>query len=333
MNNIVANDHPNRRATPIRIELPFAPGGGSVNVYLFREPEPMLIDAGYKSEEAWQVLTNTLAEHRFTVADLKRVIITHPHVDHYGFAARIANTSNATIGISEVGIRWLADFPTQWQQRIDYYRTLFLPGLGLTPEMTQAALGWMQRTWDLWEPIPVERIVAFPLNQDLQLGGLPWQVLHTLGHDSHLTCFYQPATQQLLSADMLMIPTATAVVDAPKPGAARQPALPHFVTSLERLATLNVETVYPGHGAPFGNHRAIIQAQLARIHERKEECYRHVAAAAATVAAIAELMYGARLGQVGLAAFWMVVGYLDLLQKEGRVEVDARNAVWQYQNR
>jgi glyoxylase-like metal-dependent hydrolase (beta-lactamase superfamily II) len=192
-------------------------------------------------------------------------------------------------------------------------------------------LQWMEGTLAAWVPIPTERIVAFPIERALSLGGLAWQVLHLTGHDSHLTAFYQPERRQLLSADALIIPTATPVVEAPPAGQLRQPALPQMVRSLERLAQLDVETVYPGHGAPFGDHRAVIHGQIARIHQRKEECWRLVAAGAGTVAEIFQQMYRDRARQAGPAGLWMVVGYLDLLVAEGEVTVDGVNGLWRYE--
>ncbi len=315
--------------TPIRIELPFLPNEGSVNVYLFRDPEPVLIDAGFHSEATWQALEAALGEQALAIADLARVIITHPHVDHYGLAARIARESRAEIWMADVGVQWLHHFPELWQRRINYYRDLFLPSLGL-PTAGQIFLHWMQQSLEAWEPILPDRIVSFPVTQALTLGGLEWQTLHMTGHDSQLTCFYQPQTRQLLSADMLMIPTATPVVEAPPSGEPRRPALPEFLQSLDRLATLDIETVYPGHGAPFTDHCRVIRNQQTRIHERKEECWRHVASGAETAAMVFERLYGPRAQGVGMAGLWMVVGYLDLLEAEGRVTAETADRVWHF---
>jgi glyoxylase-like metal-dependent hydrolase (beta-lactamase superfamily II) len=301
-----------------------------VNVYLFRAPEPILIDAGYQCPEGWARLQHALAEQGLAVRDLTRVIITHPHVDHYGLAARIAAESQATICMANVGVHWLQRFPELWSQRIAYYQETFLPGLGLPAEAVARFMQWMIRALAAWEPIAPERIVAFPTVQPLHFAGADWQVLNLPGHDSHQTCFYQADTRQLLSADLLMIPTATPVVEAPAPGHARIPALPLFVQSLDRLAALEVAMVYPGHGAPFTNHRTVIQAQQARIQQRKEECLRHLVAGATTVLALFERLYGPRIAEVGLAGLWMVVGYLDLLTAEGRAAMEPINGVWHY---
>ena len=43
---------------PIRLELPFAIDRTTVNAYLFREPEPVLIDTGDSSPEVWEALVD-----------------------------------------------------------------------------------------------------------------------------------------------------------------------------------------------------------------------------------------------------------------------------------
>jgi glyoxylase-like metal-dependent hydrolase (beta-lactamase superfamily II) len=318
---------------PIRIELPFQPEGGSVNVYLFVEPEPILIDAGPNSAAAWDALQEGLATNGLTAANLTRVIITHPHVDHFGLAARIARAGGAEIWMSEVGIDSLRHFPQYQQRRIDYYRAEFLPGLGLTLDASQAMLDWMAGVLATWEPIPAERWRAFSIDAPLMLGGRLWQVLHLPGHEPHLTAFFQPESRQLLSSDALIIPTATPVVDAPPPGQPsdqRAPALPQMMASLRRLAALEVAQVHPGHGSLFAGHQQVIAGQLLRIEERKEECWRALVAGATTVADLFQQIYGARAALVGPAGLWMTVGYLDLLLAEGRVAVQRAAKLWRY---
>ena len=87
---------------PFRIELSTDFTAGPANAYLFTEPEPVLIDTGVKNRESWLELEKGLAKHQLKVADLAKVVITHPHVDHFGQAAGIAAQSNAEIWVSEV---------------------------------------------------------------------------------------------------------------------------------------------------------------------------------------------------------------------------------------
>lgn len=92
---------------PIRIVLPTGMQMGSVNVYLFTEPEPILVDAGLKSPECWKALQEGLGAYGLTVKDLSRIIVTHAHIDHYGQAGTIVANSDANVWISDMGVPWL----------------------------------------------------------------------------------------------------------------------------------------------------------------------------------------------------------------------------------
>lgn len=315
--------------TPLRLELPMAIMG-TVNVYLFPGPEPTLIDAGFNSDACWEALVAGLAQHDLQPADLARVLITHTHADHLGLAARIAEAGAAQICIEQRAAGWLYDFPAQWDQRTAYYRAEFLPALGFPPQVITEFEQWMAHTRANWQPIPERQIATFALTEPLIFGDTSWQALSLPGHDSHLTAFYQADARSLLSSDALIIPTATAVIGAPPPGQPRTAALPRMIDSLQRIAALEVDTVFPGHGEPFGDHRTVIAGQIQRINERTEDCYALVAAGATTVALLFGRLYGERAAKVGAMGVWMVVGYLDRLVAAGRITQTTVDGVWRY---
>ena len=84
--------------TPIRLELPTGFQFGTVNAYLFAEPEPVLVDTGLKSEASWAALQDGLAEHGLTVADLDQLIITAVRPD--GLPSKARPTSRLPIWVS-----------------------------------------------------------------------------------------------------------------------------------------------------------------------------------------------------------------------------------------
>jgi glyoxylase-like metal-dependent hydrolase (beta-lactamase superfamily II) len=315
---------------PTRLELPTDFAVGSVNAYLFTEPEPILIDTGVKSDASWAALETELAEHGLTVADLVRVVITHPHVDHFGQAGRIAAQSKAEILVSELGRSWVVDFPSMWEKRIAFYRDSFMKPIGFSAETVDLILGYMSSMVTVCDPVPAERVTAFRLDDTLQLGGMAWQVLHTPGHASHQTCFYQPQVRQLLSADMLMAKAPTPIVERPTRGTKRVPTLPQFLESLALVESLEVDMVLPGHGRPFGDHRQVISRQRLRIQTRKSECLQLIAGGRSTLAELVDKMYPHLPPQFRFAGLWMLVGYLDLLKATGSIEEWMENGVWHY---
>jgi glyoxylase-like metal-dependent hydrolase (beta-lactamase superfamily II) len=180
-------------------------------------------------------------------------------------------------------------------------------------------------------PIIPERIHSFPVDGVLQMGGKPWQVLHTPGHASMQTCFYQEESRLLLSADMLLAITPVPVVESPPEGSTKRvPGLPLFMRSLDLIEGLKVDLVLPGHGRSFGDHREVIQRQRDRIARRKEECRQWVEKGFATPADLVDKMYAHRPVQFRFAGLWMLIGYLDLLEAEGAIEQRTIGGVWHY---
>lgn len=316
---------------PKRIELPTGLGVGPVNAYLFTHPEVVLVDAGIKTEECWAALVDGLAVHGVSPTDIARVVITHPHVDHYGLAARITNESDAMVWIADLGAPWILADAGMWRQRLSYYRDDFLSHIGLPDDLVEGALAGMQALEKRADPVPAERMVTFRANGVLQMGGSAWQVLHTPGHASMQTVFYQPETRQLLSADMLLAITPTPVVEQPPPGATgRIPALPQFMRSLAMLDELAIDHVYPGHGRPFGDHRRVIRRQRDRIRQRKGECLEYVRQGQSTIPELLESMYAHQPPGSRTVGLWMLVGYLDLLVDDNLVRQNEVDGIWHY---
>ncbi len=303
---------------------------GSVNVFLFTHPEIVLVDAGVKSAACWEGLVDGLAAHGVAVGDVARVVITHPHVDHFGLAGRIAAESDATVWISELGAAWLTDQDVMWRQRIAFYRHELLPPLGLPAQTAEQITRGMESMIHQADPVPAERVVAFRPDGALRMGGRTWQVIHTPGHAGPQTVFYQPETRRLLSADMLLAVTPAPVIDPPPPGQRRVPSLPLFMRSLDALDALDIDTVYPGHGRPFGDARRVISRQRERIAGRKAQCLALIGQGCHTIPELLEIMYAHQPPEQRIAGLWMLIGYLDLLLEEGAIREEVADGVNHY---
>ncbi|WP_377272684.1 MBL fold metallo-hydrolase [Peterkaempfera sp. SMS 1(5)a] len=91
--------------TPVRpglwaLPLPLPVPPRSVTVYVLEtDAGPWLIDAGWDTEDAWQTLTAGLSALGTGVEDVRGVLVTHSHLDHYGMAPRIREASGAPIAL------------------------------------------------------------------------------------------------------------------------------------------------------------------------------------------------------------------------------------------
>ena len=95
------------RISTIKVPNPFVEGRNCVYV-IAGEPLTM-IDAGIATERAFQELINGLAEISLTARDIKRIILTHKHIDHIGNAWRIQQQSGAEIMIHDCELTSVTD--------------------------------------------------------------------------------------------------------------------------------------------------------------------------------------------------------------------------------
>lgn len=318
-------------SVPTLIPLPTGLPVGAVNVYFFPSPVPTLIDTGLKSPESLEALKTSLQTIGYSLNDLQRIIISHPHVDHFGMAAQIAAYNTAELLVFEPTIPLLTDFPRSWRLRGEYYLNVLFPKLNLSDSIS-APIGEYYDMIELTaDPLPAERVVPVRAGEWLELGDRQWQILHTPGHSEHLTCYYQPETRQFISTDMLLAQTPTPIIEPPADRTPEyRPSLPQFLESLTRIDALGIDVVYPGHGEIFYDVHDLILHQKDRIQRRKEECFQHVQAGVKEVETLLLKMYPYYPPQFRFAALWMLLGYLDLLRAEGKVLRVERGGRWEY---
>ena len=71
-------------------------------IYAFELPDGVaLVDAGWDAEDSWLALVAGLRTAGYEPADVRAVLVTHMHPDHFGLAGRVREASGAWIGMHE----------------------------------------------------------------------------------------------------------------------------------------------------------------------------------------------------------------------------------------
>lgn len=189
-----------------------------------------LIDSGYHAHAAQ---TLALLRHALDGKPLDWLINTHCHSDHMG--------GNAAI------------------QRAYACRTSIPAGEAPAIAAWDDATLMLSYTGQSAERFGFDDTLA--AGDRLQLGGLEWEALAAPGHDMHALMFYSAAARILISGDALWENGFGLVFPelfGEEGGYAATRA------TLEVISRLDVATVIPGHGAPFGE----VGRALARAFER-----------------------------------------------------------------
>jgi len=209
---------------PIRLALPYK--SGSVNCYLITtDTGYLLIDTGSSNQRA--AGEKELASAGCQPGDLKLIVLTHGDFDHTGNAVSLREKFRAPIAMHADDAGMLERGDMFWnRQRGNILFELLAPAF--------LGFGKSQRG-------SPDVIIAD--GGDLLAYGCDAQVLHLPGHSAGSIGILTSAGD-LFCGDLLEN--------------TRQPALnsimddvPAAQASVERLKSLEVRTVYPGHGQPF----------------------------------------------------------------------------------
>ena len=149
-------------------------------------------------------------------------------------------------------------------------------------------------------------------------------------------CFYQPQRRILLSSDHLIAEISSNPITEPpdRPGQKRPRRLVEYMRQLERVAALEVDLTLPGHGAPIDDHRALVAQRLAFHRQRADRILKALDDGELTLYAITQPLFPDLRGLDMFLALSEVLGHVDLLEQEGRVERLDRDGVtyWRLAN-
>ena len=147
---------------------------------------------------------------------------------------------------------------------------------------------------------------------EIPFAGGRLRVVHTPGHESGHCCFHEPERRWLFTGDTILS-TGTTVI-APPDGDMRA-----YMASLDRLGTLDVATIFPGHGPPIDRPAAVIDEYRAHRRMRETQIVDALAAGLSRIGDIVPRLYADVTPALHGMAALTVQAHLDKLVAEGRV--------------
>lgn len=244
-----------------------------VNAYVVAESDGLtLVDCGWKADDVLAALHDGLAAFGFALGDVRRVLVTHQHFDHYGLAGTLHRA-----GVAEVMMH-----ARDWErvqevigrrQQVDALENTFLERNGYRPQGTDEGPGSRA------ELTPPTRF----LDDGDRVGRLT--VLWTPGHAPGHLCFLDTSSGKLLTGDHILDPIT------PHVGVWRDRTgdpLGDYVRSLEKIARTDASGALPGHGEPFAELHGRVAAIQQHTAHREALVLEIAGDAAVSAAAVAE---------------------------------------------
>lgn len=256
-----------------RVELPTPFPVGPVNAYLVRDStEVVLIDCGPRTEEARDALLRGLETEGVRPEDLTALILTHGHVDHVGQAAWLQSLGVPVYAPPHVDT-WLEPEGKWVNYRHDFFKALYK-----AQGVPDAEIEKAHRDLRFLNQFQGTASVDAVLEYGARCPVLPqFEVLHVPGHAQHALALWNPSSGALIVGDQLLPHISSNALVEPelsaKSGdlAVRTKSLIQYQENLKFLQSLEVSTVYPGHGGEFHNAHDLIKRRLTSQANRRDE--------------------------------------------------------------
>lgn len=228
----------------------------------------VLFDTGIGGKGRLRQLDLALAQAGFGVEDVRLVVCTHSHTDHYGLAASICEAAGCELWMHPKWehVRLLADDPeAALEQRLEVARSSGVPPAALARYREQRSGEDAETGIDAIK-VP-DRDLLPGVEVETDLGA--WQVYETPGHAPSHVVLHQPERRLLITGDHLLGRTVLFFDHGHSPDPVGE-----FLTSLETVEPLPVDLCLPGHGRPFRDPEAKIaeaRRQVAELHGKVRE--------------------------------------------------------------
>ncbi len=298
----------------LRLPCPW-PGVPHVNAWALERGDGfVLVDTGVAGEDGLAQLELALGQARLKLRDVRLLVCTHAHTDHYGLAGPIIDAAGCELWMHPAWehIRALAEDPEKaFERRIEVARQSGVPAAAL--ERYEASRKD--------EPPLVERVVA-PDRELVEgvavatdLGFL--NVHETPGHAPSHVVLHEPESGVLLSGDHLLgrVSLFFDYGHTPDP-------VGEFLASLEVVEQLDVRLCLAGHGRPFRDAAAKIEANRRLVAEQLDRVRRSLGEGGRTAFDVVPDLIGAENLSAATAAWGLqlALAYLDHLAALGEAE-------------
>jgi len=247
----------------LRLALPW-PGVPHGNVWAIEaDGGIVLFDTGIGGEGRMRQFDLALAGAGFGLEDVKLLVCTHSHTDHYGLAAPIVAGAGCELWMHPAWehVRLLADDPAAaLEQRLEVARQSGVPVAGL--ERYRERSDNSDNGIDAIVEPDRELLPGVEVETDLGT----WQVYETPGHAPSHVVLHQPERKLMISGDHLLGRTVLFFDHGHSPD-----PIGEFLASLDRVEPLEVDLCLPGHGRPFRDPKAKITEARRQVAELLEK--------------------------------------------------------------
>lgn len=238
------------------IELPLPKNPlKSINSYLLAgEGRWLIIDTGMNRPECKEVLMPALADLGVDLAKAD-IFVTHLHADHFGLIGDLA---------TDTSYCYLGRYDFEIKKAKQHWEVLYglLAENGFPEDVLRESLSRHPGVVYNTSRMPV--LTSVTDGQVIRVGDFNLRCIETPGHSPGHMCLYDAERKIFFSGDHILFDITPNISFWPE----MKDSLRSYLSSLDKVAGLDVKSVYPGHRSPWHDHRERIQ-QLKEHHRHR----------------------------------------------------------------
>lgn len=290
----------------------------NVNIYFTPDPVPTLLDTPPRGNYYLGVLDAALKEIGYHVEAVERVLVTHPHVDHFGCAAAIKEKRHCEVWIYQGGAKELTSYEKEWANTREFLKKL-LENAGVPASFISPTA----RLFDELEVLGCGTSVDRYLQNDdvIDLASRRFKVLRVPGHTPWCTIFCDETKEIAFSGDFLLKDiSSTPVVQRPSTVPDGYMGLKTYQTSLRAVLAMEIGRLLPGHGDLIDRPGSRICELLSFMEMRSKLIWALLRAEPQSPYQITLSLSPELPPELILFPLSEVMGYLEIFQEQGTVE-------------
>ncbi len=297
----------------VRIPIPFPLR--NVQCYLVREAEGWtMIDTGLNTPAALEAWEHAFHSMQMTPRDIRRILLTHAHPDHFGLAGHFQNISSAPVYALDKEIDII---PLEWPPEEVAIPVLsrYFAQHGSPPEILARVAGRSREVLEMTLPHP--EFTPLYEGDEVTVGGMAYHIIWVPGHaDGHLI-LHRADDGLMFIGDHVLVKITPNIALWPQ---LDLNPLKSYLASLDKVAPLQTSLALPGHRAVIHDLPGRV-AEIKQHHQiRLQECWQ-AAGEGCTGYEIARVIFphlatadDIRLGMVE------ILSHLEYLVYAGRLE-------------
>ena len=309
----------------VSIPIPFneVPYLFTANIYALGRGEITLVDAGPGIPGAIEFVKDAFNSNDLQFRNIKRIILTHGHMDHFGLVPDILGEIGHDVDIylhPEDIWKVSTDFFSRevWLDELDWLRKL--------TDIPDNILVLMKKGISRYYSIasPIDGLKPMEDGDEFSGDGYNLRVLYTPGHSPGLCCLYETGKKVLFSSDHILKnlnPKPIMPLSRETLRDKNYKSLMAYENSLKKVSSIDVRYLLPGHGEWIQDMNPIIKRYIEHNAQRMELVWKAVRKRELPLYHLVNDVFSHAEKEDLFIALSEIFSHLEVLVHQGRAEI------------